>query len=129
MAYEELLHSIRINAAGDLSANQFLLHSVDANGRVAVTANTSTLNPVGVLQNKPDAIDQEAQIAIFGVSKVVCGETIAAGDLLCPSSVVAGKVDDADTATDTIIGVALQGGAVDEIIAAVIGGVFGGEVA
>ncbi len=129
MAFEEALISISLTAAGDLSSNQFLLHTVDANGRADLTTNASSNNPTGVLQQKPAAIDREVTLTVMGVTKIFAGETIAAGDLLCPSSVTAGRVDDADASTDTIIGVALQGGDAGELISCFIGGVFGGEVA
>lgn len=61
---------ISLEAAGDLSASQYMFVKRDANGRAV--AITSALDiPFGVLQNKPKALGQMAEIVIVGITKIV----------------------------------------------------------
>lgn len=62
-------------ASGDLSGNQFCLVKLDANGRVEVTAATTDL-PIGVLQNKPDALGKSASVLLAGVTKLKASAAI-----------------------------------------------------
>lgn len=111
---------ITVEAGGDLSNDQHKLVVLASDGQVDVATATSTDRPLGVLQNDPAAAGRAASVLVTGISNVICGETIAAGEMLCPSSVTAGRVDDADTATDTIVGIALEGGEAGELIRALI---------
>ncbi len=115
-------------AAGDLSSDQFKFVIMDSAGRVAVVTGASTQKAIGVLQNKPAAIDRPAQVRVSGMTKVIAGETIDEGEQVTCSEVVAGKADDADTATDVILGLCVQGGAVDEKIKVLLFGGPSGEV-
>lgn len=87
MATEENLTCISMPAAGDLSAKQFLFMAVDANGRIDISG--AGADAIGVLQDKPAAIDRPGQVAVEGVSKVVCGAAVTAGNKV--SSDAAGK--------------------------------------
>jgi hypothetical protein len=120
MAYEIPGFSVTAIASADLSADQFKLVSLASTGKVAVTAATSTLAVLGILQDDPEADGIACQVMTSGISKAIAGETIAAGEFVCPSSVTAGRVDDADTATDRIIGTALTGGDVGEVISVLL---------
>lgn len=79
MAIEQMSLSIGfMTAAADLSAKQFYLLKVAANG--TVNLQTSAGGAIlGVLQNKPES-GQAADVSVSGVSKVLAGGTLAAGD-------------------------------------------------
>lgn len=62
-------------AAGDLSAAQFLFVKKDSNGKVVV-ATGATDAVIGVLQNKPKAAGQMAEIVVIGKTKLVAAGTI-----------------------------------------------------
>lgn len=120
MTYEIPGQIITLPAGQDLSSDQFKLVALASDGQVDVVATTSTLAVVGVLQNKPSAAGYAAEIMVSGVTKCIAGETIDEGEYVCPSAVTAGRVDDADTATDRIIGMALTGGAAGEYISVLL---------
>jgi hypothetical protein len=65
---------ISLEAAADLSALQYTFVKRDTNGRaVAVAAATDI--PIGILQNKPKALGQMAEIVVIGISKVLVTTT------------------------------------------------------
>ena len=86
MAYENTMGSVvqTFEAAADLSAKQYYLVKLDANGKVVVCAATSDV-PVGVLQNKPTS-GQAAEVLVCGVSKVSSDAAIDEGKLLKTSA-------------------------------------------
>lgn len=120
MAYEVPSLMITVEAGSDLSSDQFKIVALASDGQIDVVTTTSTLPVLGVLQNKPSAAGKAAEVMTSGVSKMIAGETIAPGEFVCPSSVTAGRVDDADTATDRIIGTALTGGDAGELISVLL---------
>lgn len=65
-------------AAADLSALQYTFVDVNSSGQAAAGANDG--RAVGVLQNKPNAAGKSATIMKSGISKVVAGGTVTAGD-------------------------------------------------
>lgn len=71
-----LIRTYKANA--DLSAKQFSFVKFTADNTVDVCS-AVTDKPCGVLQNKPTA-GQAADVMVIGVSKVLAGGTIAAGD-------------------------------------------------
>lgn len=107
MAYEIPGRTITLEAAADLSSNQFHFVGVDSNGKAALAiTSTGDGDVLGILQNKP-SLGQAASIMIDGVSKVVAaGSTLAAGDL-CTNS-TAGTATP-HTAGDMIRGRVLYG--------------------
>lgn len=108
MTLNRLIKSISRAASGDLSSNQYRLVGVDTAGRVVVIANQATPF-LGVLMNKPAAIDQAAEIAINGsVVKVEAGATIAEGNAI--TAVAGGRGSPGVTDTDEIVGIALTPG-------------------
>lgn len=111
MAYEITGLKFTLPAAADLSASQYCFLSCNATSQAALL--TTAVNTVGVLQNKPAAANVAAEIMVNAVSKVKAGATVAAG-----ANVMADGSGRAITATSTnkIIGIALTGGAVNEII-------------
>lgn len=89
MAVTRKLVSVTLPAAGDLSTNQFRGVYIDNNGRVAV--NTGTATPfIGILMNKPGAIDEGAEVAIRGsIVKMEAGAAINERDAV--SGVAGGR--------------------------------------
>ena len=99
-------------AAGDLSSDQFRFMVVDSNGEAV--KNTAAGGIVdGVLQDKPDAQGKTASVQDAGVTKVVAGGTVAAGDLVMSDAGAAAIVA---TATNYYRGRALEGGASGDLI-------------
>ncbi len=108
MALTRKQNSITIPASADLSTNQFRLVGVDSAGRLVVIANAATPF-LGVLLNKPDAIDREAEVAVAGSTvKLVAGATIAEGDLI--TAVAGGRGSPSTTDTDEVVGMAISPG-------------------
>lgn len=81
MAVEQDGIDISMNASGDLSLNQHRLLIVDANGRAALGAG-STVVGIGVLQNKPAAIDRGATVRVAGVTKCIGDAALNEQDLI-----------------------------------------------
>lgn len=116
MAFEASVHkSPGLKAGADLTADQFKLIDLDANGDGVLAGNGATV--LGVLQNKPDS-GQAAEVMELGTSKVLTGATFNEGDLLASDAagkaVVAttgeitfGMAREASGAADTLITVAL----------------------
>jgi hypothetical protein len=111
MAFEEALQPFTRPSAGDLSASQYCFVVLDANGRLAISGAGSTA--IGVLQNKPAAIDREARFAAGGVTKIKCGGTIAVGDGV--GSDAAGKA-----VTGGTLGIAYEAGVVNQVISVLL---------
>lgn len=84
MATEQALQIITLPAAGDLSSYQYCFVSIDSNGRVALTSAGAQAD--GVLQNKPAALGRAAEIAISGVTKLLCGGTVTKGALIAATT-------------------------------------------
>lgn len=113
MAFEDGKRSITLPAAGDLSASQFCFVEANADGRAALVG-TLGAHADGVLQNKPSALGRDAEVAIGGVVKVLCGGPVTRGGPV--SSSAAGKAVNATTG-HIILGTALETGADGSIIA------------
>ena len=105
-------------AAEDLSSRQFRLVRVAGDNRVELVDADGGF-AIGVLQNAP-ASGAAAAVEMAGVSKLVAGEALAAGDFFGADSQGRGRVVEA-TATgadlgDWILGSVLEGvGAAGEI--------------
>jgi len=78
MAIKAVGTDISVVAGADLSAQQFRGVKVNSSG-LAVVANATDLNQIGVLQNNPGN-GQTGTIRITGVTKAKAGGTVAAGD-------------------------------------------------
>ncbi len=77
MSYEEALKTISVEASTDLSANQYYMVDVDANGQLVLAGAGTKM--IGVLQDKPAATGRVGAVGIDGVSKVSASAAIAAG--------------------------------------------------
>lgn len=119
MAWEIPVLDITLVAADDLSANQYHFVKVNADGQVELASDGEAA--LGVLQDKPGeatgVAGEAAAIRVYGVTKVVAGEAITAGnEVACDAN---GKAKVADSG-DRVLGVALIGGDADEIICMVL---------
>lgn len=65
-------------AGGDISAQQYLFVKLNGSGQVVAIA-AATDRPIGILQNKPKAAGQMAEVVVVGVSKCVAAGTIGVG--------------------------------------------------
>jgi hypothetical protein len=73
---------------------------------------------IGVCQSKPQVTGQAATIAIRGVVFVVAGDTVVAGDPICPEDTTARAIK--WTTGKTLAGTALTGGADGELISVLL---------
>ncbi len=78
MAHNEQLQSLSYEASADLSANQFRLVSLDANGRVQQAG--ANAQCVGVQQNKASALGNATEVGFSGRAKIVAGAAVAIDD-------------------------------------------------
>ena len=104
-AYEENLKTISGEAGSDLSAKQYHFVTMAADGQYDATGDGAKAD--GILQNDPSVAGQAATIGIDGVSKLVVGGAVTAGDDV--SSNAAGRGVSATTTGDIILGRALTG--------------------
>lgn len=127
MSFDESLRSITLEAdssvgvytgppgaVGSASPNGGKQYRfVKVTGALTVGLSTAAADvTVGVLQNKPQQAGGAATVAIRGVSNVVAGEALAAGDGVVP--------DDEGRAVkvgvgETAVGIALKAGAEDTL--------------
>jgi predicted RecA/RadA family phage recombinase len=116
MAFSESMTTISLTAASDLSSKQFYFVAVDTDGKAALTGDDG--NPIGVLQNKPEA-GQAAEICIAGVTKLYIGTESGLGagyNVGCDSN-SAGKVSDTGSFR---MGVALEDPTADGDIVSIL---------
>lgn len=77
MAYEERLVTISVEAAADLSSSQYRFVQINSSGQMALSGTAE--QPDGVLQDDPDAASEVGEMAISGVTKIVCAGALTAG--------------------------------------------------
>jgi len=82
---------------------------LDGNGRVALADATS--ETLGILQNAPDALGEEAEVGMIGVSIGVASGVIDVFAKVAPEA--AGKLAATTTDLDDYVGVALTAAAAD----------------
>lgn len=96
----------------DLSSSQYLGVVLNSSAKAAVAGVGTRI--VGVLQNKPKTTDT-AQVRVMGVTKMVAGGTVAAGDPVCVNA--SGQAITAVAASGNyIVGTAEEAGVVNQII-------------
>lgn len=78
MATEQIVQSITLPVAGDLSASQYLGVSENSSGQ-AIVATTLGQAGVGILQNDPASAGRAATIAVQGVVKGMLGASVTTG--------------------------------------------------
>ncbi len=109
MSLNRVIKSITRPASGDLSSNQYRIVQLDANSRVVVAVDGATPN-IGVLMNKPSAIDQAAEVAAQGsIVKLEAGAAINENDAII--AVAGGRGSATTTDDDNIVGYAITAAA------------------
>jgi hypothetical protein len=106
----------------DLSAAQYTFVIQGVQDLACKSPANGTSQPIGVVANKP-AAGQAATVVHAGVTQVKCGGTITRGDLLKLKNDTSGTVEAATAATGAtfqILGRALQSGAANNIITALV---------
>lgn len=103
--------TVTLEAGADLSAKQFFFVSVSADGQIDATGDGAHAD--GVLLNDPAAAGRAAEVAISGITKVICGGVVTRGGPV--ASDAAGEAVNAATG-DVILGTALDTGADGEIV-------------
>lgn len=117
-AFEEDLRTRSAAAAADLSTKQFFGVKINSSGKAALCSAAGEFC-YGVLQNKPTA-DQQATIAVSGITKAKAGGVIAPGATVAVTA--AGKfVDAAEAVVDT-----QAGSATDAVIGSFVVGIHRG---
>jgi hypothetical protein len=114
MSLQQEVRSLSIPASADLSASQFCFVTIDGNGRIALPSAGGDC--VGVLQDKPDALDRAGQVAMLNMSgklKVVAGATLTPGTKVQADA--SGHALAALTG-DHVLGTVLSGGDSGELI-------------
>lgn len=116
MAFEMTTNELSIEAAADLSADQFRAVVADSNSQAARAG--AAVPIIGVLQDKPTQQGQAAHVKIGGVSKGVAGAAVAAGAQVATDAT--GRFVTA-VATNPPAGMALSpAGAADEVFTVLI---------
>ena len=111
MTYELDLLDLSLDAAADLSSDQFKLVTQNSSGQAAL-ATTAGEKCIGVLYNKPDAANLSAQVRVQGLAKVLYGETIAVDDYLATNASGLAVVASGD---DHVVGRAMVAGVVNDV--------------
>ena len=114
MAHEEVLTSITLQAAADLSAYQYCAVCFTTLGYVTATTGPLSSGIIGILQDKSTAAGYAVKVGIDGVSKVFAGNTsahestIAFGGILVPSSGSLGRLVAATATGQDVVAIALE---------------------
>jgi hypothetical protein len=116
MSYDHSSHDFTLPAAADLSAKQYRFVTVDASGNAAVS--TRGQLSAGILQDNPSASGRAARIRPYGVSKLVLGGSVTAGQAIVADANGAGV--NAASSDNAYMAIALQGGSSGDIVAVLI---------
>ena len=112
MSVEQRIYDFTLEAARDLSNSQF--HVMKGLGAfTGDLADAADEDSVGILQNKPEADGESAEIRRVGISKAVCGDDIPVWSKVTPdgnSHVVVA------VAGERYVGLAMQVGANNRVI-------------
>lgn len=133
MAFEEGLRSISLDADASLavytgvpglpgsanpnSGKQYRFVKVTGDRKVGLADADDGL-VIGVMQNKPQEVGQAATVAIRGVSLVVAGGTVTAGQQVCPKDTDGTAI--AWSSGKTVAGTALTGGDAGDLISVLL---------
>lgn len=104
MAVEANVQYYSAKAGADLSAKQHYIVKLDSTEDQVVLASAATDAILGVLQNKPTS-GQYGSIAISGVTKVIAGGNVSAGNMVTADA--NGKAVATTNAGDSVLGMAL----------------------
>lgn len=77
--YEEALKTISFLSSASFSGKQYYFAKLLTNGQIALNTTTGSKYAIGVVQDTPVTGDP-AVVAIAGVTKVILGEVVTAGE-------------------------------------------------
>lgn len=103
---------ITLLAAGDLSSAQYRF-GVLSSGNVAQSGVGASNDPIGVIQNAPDAAGKATTVRVLGESLCVAGAAITVGAKV--TSDANGKAVTATTG-DHVAGIAMTGASADLVV-------------
>lgn len=114
-----LIEATRLAAAVDMrgAGFQYRFATVSANDTVNRTSASNAIS-VGVIQNNPN-VGEAVELAYLGETKVEAGGTVTAGQEVMSDST--GRAVTAATTGNRALGVAVNGGAVGELIVVLLG--------
>ena len=117
MALELRIWDMSLDAHRDLSDYQFhILHlNAEYTADKAISADQML---IGVLQSKPDEDGKTCEIRRVGISKIICGDTIAVGNLITSDANSHGVPT--TTEGDRYVGIALEPGVTGRTISIVM---------
>ena len=119
------LKIVGLEANADLSTKQWYFVKMTTTNKRVGLASVDGEAVLGVLVNKPSAAGQAAEVVMFGMVKIIAGETITAGDKIkTDASGKAGVVDLTSTGADlkdSAVGTAVIGAAAGELATVVLG--------
>ena len=122
LAAEQGVKCFTMPADADLTSYQFHLVAIDQTDytvELAVTADSGTVPPIGVLYDKPIEKWQPCLVAYEGVCRVMAGDTIAVGDAITCDGSAHGIAT--ITAGDKIVGRALSAAVAGQIFFMLLG--------
>lgn len=108
-------------ANADLSTKQFYCLKPVTGGKVDLQDSATTTH-IGILNNKPSAAGEAAEVVYMGPMKAVAGGTVAVGDRL--GSDTAGKVVALTANNSRVFAICMQAGVAGDIVEILL---FGGE--
>ena len=109
MARKEATQMITVEAGSDLSAKQFYFMKVNSSGQLALVGDGA--DALGVLHNEPSEAGRPGTVCIGGMTPIVFGGTVTAGDRVASDS--NGKCVTRGTG-DNCLGWCIEGGASGE---------------
>ena len=113
MAIEQRVYDLSLQAAADYytTSKQFYVMKLNTSGQAELSGAAAAAT-IGPLQNKPKQYEA-ADVRQLGISKVVCGDTIA-----CGAKVTGGDASKAVTAaaSEKYFGTALEAGVTGRVI-------------
>lgn len=126
MARENNIFTIPgLMASADLSANQFHCVKMTSTNNKVGLCDAQGEPFIGVLQNKPSADGDAAEVMALGITKIVAGENLTAGDQWgTDGDGHAVKIEDSNTGADTrdyVAGTVIEGAASGALATVTIG--------
>lgn len=112
MSFDEQGTDSTFLAAADFTAKQYRLVTIDSSGNAAIATRGQIV--AGVLQNKPAAISRPATVRVSGISKVLLGGSVTAGQALVADA--NGAAVNASSADNAYIGTVLVSGDSGDIV-------------
>ena len=115
MAFENVRNTVPALEAGEvLTTAQFKAVKMSTVANRVLLATSLGERVIGILQNKPSAIGQAATVAVPGsTTKMVAGATVNPGAFV--TTTATGLAITA-VATNNVLGICLEGGAVNQLI-------------